>query len=155
MTIQTSTGITVRIVAAAPATFDEEGFSSLTYVNIAELTSVGVYGSTQEQIEHSPLVGDKEKHKGQNDNGSLDLEYGIDTSDEGQQLLSAGSGGAANSTQHSVEVRYSDGAIDYAYGYVFGSNKNPGSINSIVSGSSSIGINKLVEVSHPSSAPLP
>jgi len=149
MTVQTSTGITVRIIAAAPATFDEAGFSALTYINIAELTSVGVYGSTQEQIEHSPLAGDKEKHKGQNDNGSLDLEYAVDTSDAGQALLSAGSGGTANFTQHSVEVKYSDGAIDYIFGYVFGSNKNPGSINSIVSGSSSVGINKLIEVPAP------
>ena len=149
MTVQTSTGITVGIVAATPATFDESGFAALTYINIAELTSVGVYGSTQEQVDHNPLVGAKEKYKGQNDNGSLDMEYGIDTTDAGQLLLSAGAGGAANFTEHSVEVKYSDGAIDYIYGYVFGSSKNPGSINSIVSGSSSVGINELIEVSAP------
>ena len=147
MTVQTSTGITVGIVAAAPATFDEAGFAALTYVNIAELTSVGEYGASQEEVPHDPLVGEKQKYKGQNDNGSLSLGYAVDTSDAGQVILAAGAGGATNFTQHSVEVKYSDGGIDYVYGYVFGSNKNPGSINSIVSGSSSVGINELIEVS--------
>lgn len=145
MTVQTSSGLTVSIVADTPATFDKVGFDALTYVVIGEVTSVSEYGGTQEEVTHTPLnTAIVEKLKGATNYGTLSMELGYDPSDAGQALLAAGSIGVDQFTQHSVKVEYSDGSIDYIYGYVFGYAKNPGAINSVVSGASSIGVNKPI-----------
>ena len=145
MTVQTSSGLTVSISIATPATFDKVGFDALTFTTIGEVTSVGEYGGTQEEVNHTPLnTAIVEKFKGATNYGSMALEFGYNVADAGQILLQAGSIGAQQFTKHSVKVEFSDGSIDYLYGFVFGYAKNPGAINSIVSGSSTIGIDKPI-----------
>lgn len=145
MAVETSTGLSVEISTATPATFDKAGFDALTYTPIGEITSVTEYGQSQEEVNHTPLSdGIVQKLKGALNYGTFGMEFGYDPSDAGQAILEAGAGGAENFTQHSVKVTYSSGRIDYIYGYVFGYNKNPGAINSVVSGNSSIGINKPI-----------
>jgi hypothetical protein len=145
MTVQTSTGMTISIAAATPATNDKAGYDALTFTVIGEVISIGEYGATQEEVTHTPLTsGIVQKFKGATNNGSLSIEMGHDLSDAGQALLLAASDGAAKFTNHSVKVTYSGGQIDAFQGLVFGYNRNPGAINSMVGSTSNIGLNTQV-----------
>ena len=145
MTVQTSSGLTVSISTATPATFDKVGYDAITFTVVGEVVSVSEYGGTTEEVTHTPLnTATVEKLKGAKNYGNLAMELGYDPSDAGQAILSDGFDGANDGVQHSAKIEYSDGTIDYIYGYIFGYSKNPGAIGSVVSGASSIGINKPV-----------
>lgn len=149
MSVQTSTGMKYYVSAALPATEDKAGYDALTWTEVGEIVSIGEYGGTQEQVNHTPLAtGLVEKYKGATDNGNITLEMGRDATDAGQALLLAGSNGAAKYTVHSHKVEYPQGEIDAFQGLIFGYNKNPGAINSIVSANSSVGINtEVIDIS--------
>lgn len=135
MTVKTTTGMVVSVSAAAPATYDQVGFEALTFTTVGEVTSVGEYGGSANEVEHTPLAtGEIEVYKGVINNGSPSFEFANDGSDAGQILLQAGFNGAAKFTLHSFKVAYSDGEIDYFTSYVFSFTKNPGGSDSIVAG---------------------
>jgi len=145
MAVQTSTGLILSVSAALPATEDKVGYDALTWTEVGEIVSIGEYGPSQEEVNHTPLkTGLVEKYKGATDNGSLAIEMGKDATDAGQLLLDAGANGAAKFTVHSIKIEYPQGDIDAFQGLIFGFNKNPGAINSIVSASTNIGINSNI-----------
>jgi len=145
MSVQTSTGIVISISASKPATEDKAGYDALTFTAIGEVVSIGEYSATQEEVNHTPLsTGIVEKYKGATNNGSLAIEMGNDVTDAGQVLLASGSDGANKFVQHSIKVVYSDGTADAFQGLIFGYNKAPGAINSIVSSTTNVGINTSV-----------
>lgn len=151
MSVKTSTGLILSVVADVPATEDEAGYSALTYQEIGEIVSVGEYGASQQVVNHEPLkTGVTEKHKGFTNFGSVTLEMGHDSTDAGQTALSDGATGTNKFKQHSFKVEFPDGSIDYFQGRIFGYSKNPGGANSIVSSSSNVEINtKVTEVAAP------
>ena len=145
MSVQTSTGIVISISASKPATEDKAGYDALTFTAIGEVVSIGEYSATQEEVNHTPLsTGIVEKYKGATNNGSSTLEFGYDPSDVGQAVLDAGSNGANKFDVHSFKVTFSSGRVDYFSGLIFGYTKNPGAINNIVSGTSTVGINTAI-----------
>lgn len=136
MTVQTTTGMTVSVSAAEPATYDQAGFEALTFTAIGEVTNVGEYGGSANEVEHTPLsTGETQVYKGVINNGSPSFDYAHDSSDAGQTILQDGFNGTNKFVLHSFKIEYSDGTIDYLTSYVFSATKNPGGSDSIVSGS--------------------
>lgn len=149
MEVQTSTGLTLSVVADTPATEDQAGYEALSYIEVGEVVSVSEYGASQEVVNHQPLkTGITEKYKGFTNYGSVAVEMGRVASDAGQQALADGTSGGANDfSEHSFKFEYPSGDVDYFQGKIFGYTKNPGGANSIVSASTNIEINtKITEV---------
>ena len=73
---------------APPATFDAAGFGAQTYVEVKELTNIGVIGKVFSLITHEP-VGDPTtyKFKGTSNSGQLALQGAYAPTDPGQAKL--------------------------------------------------------------------
>lgn len=139
MTVQTTTGMVVSVSAASPAAYTQTGFEDLTFTEIGEVTSVGEYGGSANEVEHTPLKsGEIQVFKGVINNGSPSFEYANDSSDAGQLILQAGFNGAEKFTLHSFKIEYSDGETDYFTSYIFSATKNPGGSDTIVSGTAAL-----------------
>lgn len=148
MSVLTSTGTLLAVVAAQPATVDAAGFGALTFVNVGEVTDLPEYGASAEVVTHQPLAtGITEKYKGFINNGSMSVSLARDADDAGQAVLALGVTGINKNTEHSFRVTYQDGSIDYFTGKIFSYTKAPGSANSMVSSTVQIEINSaIVEV---------
>jgi hypothetical protein len=145
MSVLTSTGTLLAVVAAQPATVDAAGFGALTFVNVGEVTDLPEYGASAEVVTHQPLAtGITEKYKGFINNGSMSVSLARDADDAGQAVLSLGVTGINKNTEHSFRVTYQDGSIDYFTGKIFSYTKAPGSANSMVSSTVQIEINSVI-----------
>lgn len=145
MTVKTSTGITLGVVAAEPATHDVPGFAALTYTLVGEVTDIPEYGPTVTVVTHEPLAtGVTQKEKGFINYGTTALALGHDTTDAGQDILKEGTTGTGQFVEHSFAVTFSDGSIDYFTGKIFSYTKNPGAANSIVGSTATVEINTAV-----------
>src|SRR6056297_1901621 len=84
----TSAGTTLGLVADAPATEDEAGYSALTFVSVGEITDLGEFGREYSEVTHNPL-GERrtQKLKGSFNDGSITLQMGRVPSDAGQALI--------------------------------------------------------------------
>ena len=151
MTILTSTGTKVSVVAGKPSTHDKAGFDALTFEVIGEVTNIPEYGASASVVNHDPLAtGVTQKEKGFINFGSTSLEMAKDLTDSGQAVLSAGVTGSGKYVEHSFKIEYSDGSMDYFTGKIFSYTKNPGSKDSIVSSTVAIEINtEILEVPAP------
>lgn len=145
MSVLTSTGTLLAVVAAQPATVDAAGFGALTFVNVGEVTDLPEYGASAEVVTHQPLAtGITEKYKGFINNGSMSVSLARDADDAGQAVLSLGVTGINKNVEHSFRVTYQDGSIDYFTGKIFSYTKAPGSANSMVSSTVQIEINSVI-----------
>jgi hypothetical protein len=127
--VQTSAGTTFALSAEAPATFNETGYSALTYTEVGEITNIPEYGGSYELVSHEPL-GDRSvvKRKGSINHGSITLQIGKDISDAGQELLKTAYGG---DEVYSFKITLQDGTVQYTTGQVFSYTTNVGSSNQI------------------------
>lgn len=145
MSVLTSTGTLLAVVASEPATIDAAGFGALTFVNIGEVTDLPEYGASAEVVSHQPLAtGITRKYKGFINNGSMSVSLARDADDAGQQILALGVTGVNKNTEHSFRVTYQDGSIDYFTGKIFSYTKAPGSANSMVGSTVQIEINSVI-----------
>ena len=146
MGVLTSTETILRISAATPATFDEAGYSALSFTEVKDVTSIPAYGPTRQVVTLDPLAtGVTEKYGGFINYGSVAVDGAYDSLDAGQALLRANVLSAT--ALLSIEIEYQDGSIDYTYGKAFSATKAPGSANSMVSTSMNIEFSKpIVEV---------
>lgn len=145
MSVITSTGTKLSVVASAPATFNKAGFELLSFEEVGEITDYGEYGPTVQVVEHNPLAtGITEKYKGFINYGSLSIGLAWDVSDDGQYILSEGVTGATKNDPHSVMIEYQDGSVDYFVCGIFSYTKNPSSANNMVGSSVQVEINSPV-----------
>lgn len=145
MGVMTSTGIVISVSAAEPATFDDTGFSALTFAAVGEVTNVPEFGPNVQVVTHEPLAtGVTQKHKGFINYGSLALEAAYDDADAGQIIMSAAVTGATKNTEHSFKIAMQDGSVRYFTGKVFSYTENPGAANSMVACSMQLEINSPV-----------
>lgn len=92
MSVFTSAGTTIGIVAAAPATYDATGYTALTFVPIGEVTDLGEFGREYSLVTHNPVANrGTVKKKGSFNEGSITLQLGLDTDDAGQILAKTAS----------------------------------------------------------------
>jgi len=145
MTVQTTAGATFGIVASSPATYDGVGFAALTFVNVGEIVSLGEHGATYALVTHSPLDSRRvKKFKGSVNDGSMALALGMDIADAGQVLLIAGADGVAVDTEHSVEITYQDGSIEYFTCMVMSYTRNPSTIDTIIGANVTVELNNQI-----------
>lgn len=92
--VATSAGSTFSVVAAgaAPATFDSAGYAALSWVNVGEITDLGEFGREYALVTHNP-VGNRgtQKFKGSFNEGTINLQLGLQTDDAGQIILKTAS----------------------------------------------------------------
>lgn len=107
MTVRTTAGTVIGIVAAAPATFNAAGYGALAFVPIGEVTDLGEFGREYALVTHNP-VGNRGtvKKKGSFNEGSMTLTLGLDNDDAGQVLAKAAS---LSDSDYSFEVVLQDG----------------------------------------------
>lgn len=134
MTVQTNAGTQLRISPTAPATYDSAGFAAIAdWVEVAEVVSIGEHGGTAALVTHNPLKTRRTaKFKGSINNGSMPVGLGMDLTDAGQQALIDGALGANIDVDHSVEIVYQDGSIEYFSAKVMSFSRNPGTIDQII-----------------------
>ncbi len=97
MTVRTSAGTTLKVVAAAPATYDSSGYGTLFTASpvpptVGEITDLGEFGREFALVTHNP-VGSRgtQKFKGSFNEGAMTLSLGLDTDDAGQILMKTAS----------------------------------------------------------------
>jgi hypothetical protein len=87
MSVHTSAGTTIGIVAGAPATYNVAGYTALAFTTIGEITNAGEFGRVYQLITHNPLATrGTQKFKGSYNEGAINLNLALDTDDAGQVL---------------------------------------------------------------------
>jgi hypothetical protein len=90
--VATSAGSTFSVVAAgaAPAAFDAAGYAALTWVPVGEITDLGEFGREYNLVTHNP-IGNRatQKYKGSFNEGTINLQLGLQTDDVGQIIVKA------------------------------------------------------------------
>ena len=145
MTVQTTAGATLGIVASQPATYDAAGFGALTFVNVGEVVSLAEHGASYALVTHSSLESRRvQKLKGSVNDGSMAVGLGMDLADAGQILLLAGADGAQVDTVHSVAITYQDGSIEYFTGIIMSYTRNPSTIDAIIGANVTFELNNQI-----------
>src|SRR5690625_4861707 len=119
MAVDISLGTVIGVVAGIPATYDEAGFSALTFEEVGEVTSIGEYGGAGQVNTNIPLkTGIVNKRVGSYDYGDAALTITRDSGDDGQGALKDGFDGSEKGNEHSFEVKLSDGSTQYFTGVI-------------------------------------
>ena len=143
MTIQTAAGSSIAISTTAfTGTADAAGFGAKTYTAIAEVTTIPAFGKTYTVINHNPLsTRYTKKLKGSYNNGSVTLDYALDTGDAGQALLFAA---VDSDSSFAYRVTMQNGTIYYFTAQATSSPIEVGSVDSIVKGTTVLEIDSDV-----------
>lgn len=133
MAVRTSAGTTLKVSAAAPATFNSTGYAALTFTAVGEITDLGEFGREFALVTHNP-VGTRgtQKFKGSFNEGTMNLSLGLDTDDAGQVLMKAAS---LADTAYSFEVVTQNGDKYYFQAMVMSFKVGVGSVDSITTSS--------------------
>jgi hypothetical protein len=109
-----SAGSKIYIAAGAPTTEDAIGYGALTWVEVKEVTDIGMVGPESAVINHNP-VNENVTYKliGSLNNGAMDLKGARAPSDPGQALLLQAQKNAST-LKYSVKVALNGGALIYA-----------------------------------------
>ena len=129
MPVRTSAGTTLKVSAAAPATFNSAGYTALTFTAVGEITDLGEFGREYALVTHNP-VGNRstQKFKGSFNEGTINLSLGLDTDDAGQVLLKTASNA---DTPYSFEIVTQNGDKYYFQAMVMSFKVGVGSVDSI------------------------
>lgn len=143
MAIQTGAGSSIAISTTAfSGTADAAGFGAKTYTNIAEVTTIPAFGKTYGIVEHKPLsTRYTKKLKTSYNNGSVTLDYALDTADAGQALLFAA---VDSDSSYAYRVTMQNGTIYYFTAQATGSPIEVGNTDSIVKGTTTLEIDSNV-----------
>jgi hypothetical protein len=115
----TFAGTKISISAGVPATYNQSGFSPLTYAESGEITTVpGSGGRTYEDVNYNVVSRRATEHrKGTYDEAEQTIELVVVRDDAGQMLLEE----ALDSDQeYAFKVEYSDGEVNYFQALVTG-----------------------------------
>jgi hypothetical protein len=142
MAKQTALGTSYAISAAEPATYDEPGFVALSWTEVPDVTNIGDFGPTFEDVTDTPLVtGITEHRKGGADYGEFTPAMTYDATDAGQALFQDGVDGANRDVVYSHRVTLQDGTIFYVTGQIFAAPLSVGDASAMVSLSGSVKLN--------------
>lgn len=141
----TSAGTKLYTTASAPATYNQAGFSALTWTEVGEIVNLGDFGRKYNVVNHINLGSRKTvKLKGSYNEGNLNLQLARAPGDAGQAKLITALG---VDTAYSFKVLLQDGTIMYFSGQVTDYTTNVGASDQIVGASCVIEINNdIIEV---------
>jgi hypothetical protein len=119
MSVKTSAGTIVNVLATLPSSYDSTGFAALAWGTgnqIGEVTNIGNFGTKYNVQSHLPIASTRaQKIKGSYDTGDLPLTIGRDITDAGQVILRAA---LASANNYSFRLSYPDGSKVYVAGKV-------------------------------------
>ena len=129
MTVRTSAGTTLKVSASTPATFDATGYNALTMTVVGEVSDLGEFGREFNLVTFNP-VGSRGvvKKKGSFNQGTMQIQLGLDTDDAGQTLLKSAS---LSDADHSFLVTTQNGDKYYFQAQVMSFKVNVGSVDQI------------------------
>ncbi len=144
----TSAGTTIGLTDTAPSTYDDnetDGFPSLTFTNIGEVSDLGEFGREYSEVTFNP-IGDRRtvKRKGSYNDGNISMTVARVPSDAGQTLLQDA---LDSDDSYYFEVVLQDGTTLYFAAQVMSYTTNVGGVDQITSASVTIGItDDIIEV---------
>lgn len=133
--VATSAGSTLHVVAAgvAPATYDDTGYTALTWVKVGEITDLGEFGREYNLVTHNPIDSrGTQKFKGSFNEGQIALQLGLQTDDAGQIILKSAS---LADGAYSFKVTTQNGDVYYFRAMVMSFKVGVGSVDSITAAS--------------------
>ena len=119
----------LSVSADIPATFDADGYVTLTWTEVGEASEVPEFGAAYSAVTFTPLkTGIVNKFHGELNYGSITIPLGYDSADAGQIILLAA---LASKDEISFRETRSDGTIRYITGKVmsFPRGQSVGSVN--------------------------
>lgn len=130
----TSAGTTLFISAALPATYDETGYSALTWTEVGEITEYGEFGKKYNVVKHMPVAKrSATKRKGSYENGVLSLKMAKVPKDAGQIILKAA---ADSDSSYSIKVVTQGAAVTfYTTAQITSFTNNIGNVDSMFAAS--------------------
>lgn len=141
----TSSAITLSVSATLPATQDVAGYEALTFTAVGEVTSIGDYGKTYDEITHQ-VLGDRKtyKFKGFYNEGTTSIALARLEADAGHLILKDFLDGANTDADAAVKVDFGNGIVDYFNAKVMSYVNSGMDGGSIVSASADLAINSDV-----------
>lgn len=131
MSVRSSAGTTIKISASTPATFDAAGYTALAMTTIGEVTDLGEFGREYNLITHNPLGSrGTVKKKGSFNEGSINVQLGLDTDDAGQILAKAA---ALSDADYSFAITTQNGDKYFFQAQVMSFKVGVGSVDSVTS----------------------
>lgn len=146
--VHTSAGSRIYIgTTLATPNHSQSDYEADTYVEIAEVVTIGEFGRQYEQINHEPIANRaRRKFKGVYDDGDLSLGLGKKSNDPGQLALKDA---LDDDADYNFKVVENDGAdettddddtVHYFKAKVMSFRTNIADVNSIVQATCSLGI---------------
>jgi len=82
--------VSISTTTTAPATYDAADYAALTYSQICPIQSIGAFGTTYESVNFDDIcTGLRQKLKGINDNGEMEIVAAFDDTNAGQDYAVA------------------------------------------------------------------
>lgn len=138
MTVMTSAGSVLAVAAGNPATYDVSGYEALFGgspggLTVGEITDFGEFGREFALVTHNPVATrGTQKFKGSFNEGTMQLQIGADTEDEGQELMRQA---ADDDAPYSFRLTAQNGDIYYFQAMVMSWRLSVGGVDSITSAS--------------------
>lgn len=131
MTVRSSAGSTLKVSASQPATYNTAGYAALSFTSVGEITNYGEFGRVYNLITHNPVATRSTvKMKGSYNEGTMDLQIGLDTDDAGQIIMKAAS---QSDNDYSFEVTTQNGDKYYFQAKVMSWRVNLGGVDQVTS----------------------
>lgn len=138
---------------AAPATFDSTGYAALTYSAVCPLESLGSFGTSYDAVTFDDIcTGVRQKIKGINDNGDLEVVFGYDDTNAGQGYIETAANDEGVDDWHfkvtlpNKQNSSGDDAIMYFSGKVMSNVVAAGGANDVVKRNVTIAITTAIVV---------
>lgn len=144
MASRTTAGSSLRVSAAAPATYNGAGYGALSFTTVGEITNFGEFGRVYALVTHNPVATrGTVKRKGSFNEGTMSLEMALDTDDAGQIIMKAA---AASDNDYSFEVTTQNGDKYYFPGQVMSFMTRLGGVDDITSASVQLELTQVAGV---------
>lgn len=128
---QTSATTTLYVSASTPATYDTATFAALTWIKVAEISSIGAYGGKTSVVKHIPIdVGTVVKRSGSQDFGTINLTMARHSGSDFSALTAAFTDRQPRSFK--VVLPSAIGQTDYFTGIVISNVTNIGNADKIL-----------------------
>lgn len=144
--IFSSVGTVLAVSAAAPATFDEAGFSALTFSDVGEASEIPAFGAEAALATHVPLKsGVTQKRRGSVNYGSVTIPLALSAADAGQAILkTAGLAAPGTNSLLSVKVTLPNTDVLYFQAETMSFKTNVGNADAIAMGEVTLEITSAV-----------
>ena len=141
----TSAGSRLYMSSSAPATYNAQGFTNLTFTEIGEVFEMGEFGRNYNLVTFNPLSDRRTvKRKGSFNDGTIACQMARVPSDAGQALLTAG---VDSDNSYSVKIELQDGTIFFTTAQIMSYTTNIGNTDQITSATVNLEIdNDILEV---------